>query len=67
MEALITGIVAIVVCVLNNLWQSKKTGDLIDYKLTVLTEKVEQHNSVVARTYELEKDVAILKNGRNGE
>ena len=62
MEAIITGVVAIVVCMLNNVFQSKaakeqhdKTIALIDYKLEELTQRVDKHNQVIERTYVLEK------------
>lgn len=61
-EAVITGIVAIVVCMVNNLYQSKavktqheKTIALIDYKLEELTQRVDKHNNVVERVYKLEQ------------
>lgn len=65
-EALITGIVAIVVCMVNNHYQNKRTAAsnqetiiLIDYKLSELTKRVDKHNSVIERTYNLEEKYAI--------
>ena len=65
-EAIITGIVAIVVCVINNaiLHRSNKqqhdtTIALIDYKLDQLTHKVELHNNAVERLYKVEQDVIL--------
>ncbi len=65
-EAIITGIVAIVVCMLNNIYQSRavknqheKTIALIDYKLEQLTERVDRHNQVIERTYKLEEQTAL--------
>lgn len=61
-EEIITGVVAIVVCMVNNIYQSKvtkqqhnKTIALIDYKLEELTKRVDKHNNVIERTYKLEK------------
>ena len=65
-EALVTGIVAIVVCMVNNYYQNKRTAEsnqetitLIDYKLSELTKRVDKHNNVVDRTYHLEEQTAI--------
>lgn len=66
LEAIITGIVAIVVCVISNVYQSKatqqqhnKTIALIDYKLEELTKRVDKHNNVIERTYKLEEMTAL--------
>lgn len=65
-EAIITGIVAIVVCMLNNIYQSRavknqheKTIALIDYKLEELTKRVDKHNNVVERVYELGQKLEV--------
>lgn len=61
-EAIITGIVAIMVCMINNHYQNKatkqqhdKTISLIEYRLKELEQKVNKHNNLVERVYELEK------------
>ena len=65
-EAIITGAVAILVCMINNIVQSKATEKqhnttitLIEYKLDQLTHKVELHNNAVARLYEVERKLGI--------
>jgi hypothetical protein len=65
-EALITGAVAIVVCMINNYFQSResqkkndKTIALIDYKISELTKRVDKHNNVVERTYKLEEEMCL--------
>ena len=62
LESIITGVVAIIVCMVNNLYQSKavrsqhdKTIALIDYKLEQGSARVDKHNSVVERVYHLEE------------
>lgn len=52
---LITGAVAVIVCVVNNHYQNASTRNLIEYRLVQLEKKVDKHNSVIDRTYELEK------------
>ena len=65
-EAIITGIVAIMVCMINNAYQRKEsekqhniTIELIEYKLDQLTRKVEKHNGVVERLYEVERKLGV--------
>lgn len=65
-EAIITGIVGICVCVISGFFQMKsvraqncKTVALINYRLEQLEKKVDKHNSVVERTYKLEKLASI--------
>ena len=67
-ETLITGAVAILVCMINNAHQRKEserqhntTIELIEYKLDRLTRKVELHNNAVERLYEVEKVLGIQK------
>jgi len=65
-EAIITGVVAIIVCMINNVVQSKAaekkhdtTITVIEYKLDQLTHKVELHNNAVARLYEVERKLDV--------
>lgn len=65
-EAIITGVVAIVVCMINNAVQHKAakqqhntTIKLIEYKLDQLEKKVDLHNNAVERLYIVEKQLGI--------
>ena len=65
-EAIITGVVAIVVCMINNTYQQKKADEqhnttiaLIEYKLDQLTHKVDLHNNAVERLYEVERKLDV--------
>ena len=65
-ESIITGIVGIVVCMINNVFQQKKADEqhnttitLIEYKLDQLTHKVELHNNAVERLYEVERKLDV--------
>lgn len=65
-EALITGVVAIVVCMINNVTQRKAaqrqhntTIELIEYKLDQLTHKVDLHNNAVERLFLAEKEIEL--------
>ena len=65
-EAIITGVVAIMVCMINNAFQQKRadqqhhtTVELMEYKLDQLMHKVELHNNAVERLYEVEKKCEV--------
>ena len=65
-EAIITGAVGILVCMINNIFQQKKADEqhnttiaLIEYKLDQLTHKVELHNNAVERLYEVERKLDV--------
>lgn len=57
--AVITEVVTLLVCIINNRAQHNKTIALFDYKLSELTKKVEKHNNLIERTYELEKKMEV--------
>lgn len=57
--AAITGVVTLIVCLINNHAQQEKTRTLIEYKLDELTKRVDKHNSVIERTYNLEKEYEV--------
>ena len=57
--AIVTGVVTLAVCLLNNYFQQSKTRALLEYKLNELTERVNKHNDLVERTYRLEEQVSI--------
>lgn len=52
--ACISAGVTLLICVLNNKSEQSKTRALIEYKLDQLTKRVDKHNNVIERTYELE-------------
>lgn len=67
-DAIITGIVAILVCIINNWVQFNKTRQetdktvaLIKVKLDELSDRVDKHNQLIERTYHLESETALLK------
>ena len=59
-SSLISSLSAIVVCALTNHFQNKKTTILMEYKIDMLTEQVKKHNSVIDRTYALQKQQAVF-------
>ena len=42
--------------------QHRKSTALIEYKVEELKKEVEKHNNLVERTFELEKDVEVIRN-----
>jgi len=59
-SAVITGAVAIIVCLLNSHHQATTTRNLIEYKLSELTKRVDKHNNVIERVYALEQHEAVV-------
>ena len=66
--ALISSAAAIVVCMINNRVTMKRTEKahqdnivLISYRLEQLEHKVDKHNTLIERTYELERKTAVLE------
>lgn len=59
-SSVITGIVAIIVCLLNSHHQATTTRSLIEYKLEELTKRVDKHNNVIERVYKLEQHEAVV-------
>ena len=58
--ALISAGAATLVCLVNNVFQQRKTEALLAYKLDELTKRVDKHNGLVERTYRLEEQVSIF-------
>lgn len=66
--SLISALAAIVVCMVNNHFQAKRTEKahqdnivLISYRLEELEKKVDKHNNLIERTYELERKTDVLE------
>lgn len=57
---LISSGVTLAVCIINNHYQSNATRTLMEYKLEQLTNRVDKHNEVIERTYNLEREVALI-------
>lgn len=57
--SVVTGIITLIVCMINNHYQSVSTRNLLDYRLTELEKKVDKHNNVIERTYRLEELSAL--------
>lgn len=51
--------VTLIVCLINNRYQSKEITSLLTYRLGELEKKVDKHNSVVERTFKLEESTAL--------
>lgn len=58
-SACISAGVTLIVCMINNHSQQKQTRALMEYKLDELTKRVDKHNSVVERTYNVEQELMV--------
>lgn len=56
---IITGVVGIVVCLINNFFQNRKTVSLFEYRMDQLEKKVDLHNNAVERLYKAERAIAV--------
>ena len=52
--AVISGMVTLAVCLVNNRTEAEKTRALLDYRLSELEKKQDKHNSLIERTFKLE-------------
>lgn len=66
LPSFISAVVTLLVCMINNRSQyimaqkkHERTIELIDYRLTELSARVDKHNTLVERTYNLEKRMDI--------
>lgn len=60
-SACISAGVTLLICMINNHGQQEKTRALMEYKLDELTKRVDKHNNVIERTYNLEQELSIQK------
>lgn len=60
-SAAITATITLIVCLVNNHYQSNATRSLIEYKLDQLTKRVDKHNNVIQRTFQLEQKNAVYE------
>lgn len=67
-EAILSGIVAIAICLINNFFQMRavmKQNDkniaLISYRLEQVETETRRHNNVIERTYHLENEQNVMK------
>lgn len=58
---IITGVVAIMTCSINSTYQASATRKLTEYKIEELTKRVDKHNHLVERMYNLEQQEAVLE------
>lgn len=60
-EAVIVAILSLVGTLVGSLGGIMKANRLTNYRIQQLEEKVEKHNKVIERVYNLEKNEAIIK------
>ena len=60
-DTIIVAIVSLIGTLAGAYFANKKSSALISYRLEQLEQKVDKHNTVIERTYELEKNQAVLE------
>ena len=58
-SSLISGFVAIAVCIFTQALQNSKTRALIDFRMQIIENKQDKFNNVIERTYKLEEQTAV--------
>lgn len=61
-EAIIVAVLALLGNVVVSWMSNRKSTALITYRIDQLEGKVNKHNNLIERTYELEKHMAVVEN-----
>lgn len=61
MQAIIVAILGMIGALGGSWIANRKSTALIEYRLKELEEEVNKHNNLIERTYQLEKQVAIIQ------
>ncbi len=61
MQAIIVAVLGMIGALGGSWIANRKNMALIEYRLKQLEEKVNKHNNLIERTYQLEKQVAIIQ------
>lgn len=56
---IVSGVVSLLVCLVNNYFTRKQTETLILYRIEQLEKSVSRHNNLIERMYKVEQDVAL--------
>jgi len=59
--AVITGVLSLAGTLTGSYFSQRKSAALISYRLEQLEKKVDKHNSVIERTYQLEKRCEVIE------
>ena len=60
-ETIIVAVISLMGTLAGSYWANKKNTALIAYRLEQLESKVNKHNSVIERNYNLEKEKSVIK------
>lgn len=61
LAAVISGLVTLAVCLVNNRTEAEKTRALIDYRLLQLEKKQDMHNGLMEKTYRLQGEMTEVQ------
>lgn len=60
-ETIIVAVLALIGTLAGSYFSNQKTTALVAYRLEQLEQKVNKHNSVIERTYKLEKQESVME------
>ena len=66
METIIVAILSLLGTLSGAYFANRKASALISYRLEQLEKKVDKHNQVIERTFQLEKDMAVINQRLDG-
>lgn len=60
-DSIIVAVLSLIGTLAGAYFANRKSSALISYRIEQLEEKVDKHNTVIERTYALEKETAVLE------
>jgi len=62
MESVLAAAITGVLTLIGVLYSNSRSKAVIELKLDTLSERVQKHNELISRTYQLEADMAVTRN-----
>ena len=62
MESVLAAAITGVLTLIGVLYSNSKSRAVMEYKLDELSNRVQKHNEVIARTYEVERRISVAEN-----
>ena len=60
-DTLMCAVLALIGTIVSGLLSTWISNKLVNYRLDLLEKKVDKHNNLIERTYQIEKDIALIK------
>lgn len=60
-DTILVAVISLLGTLVGSYWSNRKSSALIAYRIDQLEEKVNKHNSLIERTYQLESEQAVME------